>query len=96
MVPGAEIDRRLSWRAHRVEFSGMPLADAVALLNREAVGRTSSRLRIADRDLDAMRVSGIFRTDSMDAFVLLMEAGFGVSVARVDETFVLSKAPSAP
>jgi len=88
-VPSGEIDQRLSWRAPRVEFSGMPLADAVALLNREAVGRTSSRLRIADRELEPMRVSGIFRTDNMDAFVLLLQAGFGVKAERAGDTIVL-------
>jgi len=92
-VPSVEIDQRLSWRAPRVEFSGMPLADAVALLNREAVGRTSSRLRISDRELEPMRVSGIFRTDNMDAFVLLLEAGFGVKAERAGDTIVLNRVP---
>ena len=91
-VPNTEIERRLSWRAHRVEFSGMPLASAVALLNREAVGRTNSRLHIADRDLEPMRVSGIFRTDNMDAFVLLLEAGFGVRIERAGDVIVLNRA----
>jgi len=92
-VPSIEIDQRLSWRAPRVEFSGMPLADAVALLNREALGRTTTKLHIADRELEPMRVSGIFRTDNMDAFVLLLEAGFGVKAERVGDTIVLNRVP---
>lgn len=89
----AEIDRRLSWRSPRLEFAGMPLAEAVSLLNREAEGRTDMRLRIADVELNAVRVSGVFRTDNLDAFLVLIEAGFGIKVDRAGNVAVLSKAP---
>ncbi len=88
-----EIDRRLSWRAPRVEFSGMPLVEAVALLNREAAKRTATRLRIADSELNNERVSGVFRTDNLDAFLFLMETGFSIKVTRIGDSVVLRKAP---
>lgn len=91
-VPAAEIDRRLNWRAPRVEFNGLPLADAVALLNREAEGRTPVRLRIADRELGAVRVSGMFRTDNVDSFVFVLETSFGVKAERSEQWVVLRKA----
>lgn len=90
-VAPAEIDNRLSWRAPRVEFNGMPLAEAVVMLNREAEGRTPTRLRVADRSLDSMRVSGVFRTDNMDAFVFVLENAFDVKIERADHMVVLRK-----
>lgn len=88
-LPPAEIERRLGWRAARVEFSGTPLVEAVALLNREAGTKTSLRLRIVDRNLEAMRVSGLFRADDPETFVLLLEAGFGVRAEREGDVFLL-------
>lgn len=90
-VAPAEIENRLSWRAPRVEFNGMPLAEAVEMLNREAEGRTPTRLRVADRSLDSMRVSGVFRTDNMDAFVFVLENAFDVKIERADHLVVLKK-----
>lgn len=86
-----EADHQLSWRTPRVEFKGTPLVDAVATMNREAEGKTAWRLRIVDRDLEMMRVSGIFRADNIDAFVLLLEVGFGVKAERDKNVLLLSK-----
>lgn len=93
-VTRGEIDRRLDWRTPRVEFNGMPLDEAVALLNREAEGRTNLRLRIADTSLNGMRVSGTFRTDNLDVFALLMEAGFGIKIERTGDIVWLRKGDS--
>jgi transmembrane sensor len=95
-VAATELDQRLAWRNRRVEFSGTPMAEAVALLNREAAGRSEVKLVIDDPALRSMRVSGIFRTDNMDAFILLLEAGFGVSAERLESTIRLRKSPAAP
>jgi len=43
-----------------------------------------------------MRVSGIFQTDNTEAFVLLLEAGFGVTTERVGSEIRLRRAPVAP
>ncbi|MDP3070010.1 MAG: FecR domain-containing protein [Opitutaceae bacterium] len=90
-VAAAELDERLAWRNRRVEFSGTPLAEAVALLNREAAGQSEVKLVIDDPTLRSMRVSGIFRTDNTVAFVLLLEAGFGVKAERSGSTISLRK-----
>ena len=95
-VAPAEIGERLAWRNPRVEFSGTPLAEAVALLNREAASRTGMQLRVSDPALASMRVSGIFRTDNMDAFVLLLEEGFGVQAERSGSAILLRKVPASP
>jgi transmembrane sensor len=86
-----EMGERLAWRNPRVEFSGTRLDEAIALLNRVAAANAGMQLSIADPALESMRVSGIFRTDNVDAFVLLLEAGFGVKVERAGKTLVLRK-----
>lgn len=91
-MAAAELDERLAWRNPRVEFSGTPLAEAIALLNRVAPALSPVRLVIDDPALGAIRVSGIFRTDNTDGFVLLLEAGFGVRATRSDRTIRLSTA----
>lgn len=95
-VTDTERDARLAWRNRRVEFSGTPLDEAVALLNRETVDSSRMQLDIQGSELKAMRVSGIFRTDNMDAFVLLLEAGFGVRAERSGRVITLRKEPALP
>ncbi len=95
-VTDTERDARLAWRNRRVEFSGTPLEEAVALLNREAADSSRMKLDIRGSELMAMRVSGIFRTDNMDAFVLLLEAGFGVRVERSGRVITLRKESALP
>lgn len=95
-VDAAELDEDLAWCNPRVEFTGTPLAEAVAFLNREAADRSGLQLAIADPTLGGMRVSGIFRTDNTDAFVLLLEAGFGVKAERSGQTISLRKAVGPP
>ena len=77
-VSNAEMDRLLAWRGARLELSGTPLADAVAVLNRE----NAVRISIADPAIGAMRLSGIFRADNADGFVRLLESHYGVRVER--------------
>lgn len=90
-VTDTERDAQLAWRNRRVEFSGAPLDEAVALLNRETADSSRMQLDIQGSELKAMRVSGIFRTDNMDAFVLLLEAGFGVRAERSGRVITLRK-----
>lgn len=95
-MAAAEIGERLAWRHRRVEFSGTSLAEAVAVLNREGAGPSAARLVIDETSLRSMRVSGIFQTDNTEAFVLLLEAGFGVTTERVGSEIRLRRAPVAP
>lgn len=95
-VAAAELDERLAWRSRRVEFSGTPLSEAVALLNREAAGHAAVKLVFDDPTLRSLRVSGIFRTDNTDAFVLLLEAGFGVKAERSGSIIALRRVSASP
>ncbi len=86
----AEVSERLAWRSSRLEFTRAPLAEAVMLLNQHAPS-LAARLVIADSTVAAIRVSGVFRADNTDAFVLLMEGAFGVKAERSGNTIVLRK-----
>lgn len=92
-VAAEELGERLAWRSPRLEFSGSPLGEAVTLLNRHANGPSAVRLELADASLAPMRVSGIFRADNTAAFVLLLEASFGVKAERSGNTITLRRAP---
>ncbi|MGH7959286.1 MAG: hypothetical protein ACREH8_20075, partial [Opitutaceae bacterium] len=84
----AEIDAALLWRGTRVEFTGTPLADAVALFNRQ----NSVQLSLDDRTLGGLRVSGVFWVDDPEGFARLLESSFGVqAVRRRDTEIVLRK-----
>lgn len=78
-----EAEALLSWRAPRVEFSGATLAAAVELLNEHASKSGSAvRFVVADPALARVRVSGLFRLDNSEAFVRLLEEGFGIRAER--------------
>ncbi len=78
IVPMVEMERLLAWRGPRLELSGTPLAEAVAIFNRE----NEVRVVIADAALGGMRLSGMFRADDPDGFVRLLESHYAVAVER--------------
>ena len=77
-VDPAEIERRLAWRGPRLELSGTPLGEAVAVFNRE----NDVRIVVRDPALRAMRLSGVFRADNPEGLVRLLESHYGVLVER--------------
>lgn len=85
-IPGTEMAERLSWRAPRLEFSGTPLAEAVALLNQHAEHRHGLRFVIEDPVISKVCVSGLFRADNTAAFVDLLESAFGINSVQRNST----------
>lgn len=84
--PIARVAAVESWRKGEVAFDDTPLVDAVAEMNRY-VDRPAV---VVSPALGAMRVSGVFRTDGMPAFLEALQAGFGVSiVARPNHDLLL-------
>jgi transmembrane sensor len=73
-VPPEEIERRLAWRAPRLELSHTALSDVVAAFNRG----NRVQLAIADPGLAGLRLSGVFRADRPEDFVRLLESHYGV------------------
>ena len=87
-LAAAEVEDRLSWRVPRLEFSGTPLADVVALFNRH----NRTQFVLADAPLGRMRVSGSLRADRIEALVAMIETDFGVRAERTDGRIVLHAA----
>ena len=89
LLAAGDISERLAWRAPRLEFSGTPLSEAVALLNEHAgnaaaAGQPALRYAIGDPEIAPMRVSGLFRVDNTESFVRLLKHGFGIEAETRD------------
>lgn len=80
----AQFSERLAWRVPRLDFSGTPLAEAVAQMNRH----NRVQLILADEELGAMQMSGLFRADNVDGFVRVLEFA-GVQIERRGESEIL-------
>jgi transmembrane sensor len=88
-VDASEVAERLAWRAPRLEFTGTPLADAVALMNRY----NQVKLVIADPVIAGLEVSGYFRADNYETFLHLIEQGLRLKSERVGHQILLRRAP---
>jgi len=77
-VPAAELADRLAWRVPRLEFSGTPLAEALALFNRHS----AVHLSLADPRLGTLKLSGIVRADNTDTLLQLLQSEFGLAEER--------------
>lgn len=89
-VSETDVQSRLAWRRPRLEFSGTPLIEAVALLNRH----NRLQFTIEDPELARTRVSGIFGATNTDTFVRLLESSFDVqSEQRGPDEVVLRRKP---
>ncbi len=83
--PIDEIEEALSWRKGYLVFRDTPLAEAVTEFNRY----NNRRVVIDDPDLARIPIGGNFRATNLDAFVRLLEEGFGVSADVRGEEIVL-------
>lgn len=86
-VSSDEIDARLAWRVPRLEFSELPLTEAIALLNRH----NPVPLRLADPSLASLRVSGVIRADNPDGFLRLIASSFEVEGRRTGDTILIHR-----
>lgn len=80
-----EIALALAWRGQRVEFTRTPLADAVALFNRQ----NRLRIELADAGTAQIEISGIFWADDPESFTRLIEAGFNVNARRSGDVITI-------
>lgn len=90
-VDEVEMERRLAWQGLRIEFNDSPLAEAVAEFNRHSGG---PRIDLAPgaAELAQMKIGGSFRADNVEAFVRLLETGFGVAAERTATGRILLRA----
>ena len=82
------MDRILRWQTQVAEFSKTPLRAIVADFNRQ----NRQQIVIHEPELGALRIGGNFRLDQPDAFVRLLENGFGIRVERSGQIITLRKA----
>lgn len=85
----SEAAERLAWRTPRVEFSGAPLSEVIAVLNRFQ----STPFVLGDPTLANVSVSGLFSADDAEVFVSGLRAGFGIATEERDGQRVLRRAP---
>lgn len=85
VLTSGEIERVLSWQHRLLDFTATPLADVLAEFNR----RNAVRLVLADPELASMPVSVTFRSDNVEGFVGLLEAGFNLRVERRGDREIL-------
>jgi transmembrane sensor len=89
MVPASEVEERLSWRVPRLEFSGTPLVEVLAMVNRH----NRQQFVLADPALERLALSGVLRADKIDALIAMLESDFKLRATRTDGQIVLQKAP---
>ncbi len=78
-VSPAEMDQLLAWQPRLLDFTAAPLRTVVAEFNRR---NAPVRIVIADPDLAEVEVSASLRSDNVEGFIRLLEAGFGVQIER--------------
>ncbi|MBI5382453.1 MAG: FecR domain-containing protein [Opitutae bacterium] len=83
-----EIERVLAWQHRLLDFTAAPLDEIVAEFNR----RNTVQLVVQDPALAAIRISATFRSDNVDGFVSLLEAGFGVRAERNGDAVIRLRA----
>lgn len=85
-----EVEERIAWQPRMLDFNDAPLSEILAKFNR----RNPVKLRIADAQLNTVRLSATFRSDNVEGFVRLMESDFAMRAERrSDREIVLWRAP---
>jgi len=79
-VSSEDMRAALAWRGMRVEFTNMPLAEAVALFNRQ----NHVQLALDGVSLGELRISGVFWADDPEGFARLLEASAGLQARPAD------------
>ena len=82
-----ELDRALAWQGPRLEFVAMPMKSVVAEFNRY----NRQKLVVHDANTAAILVGGTFRADNVQAFIRLLDTGFGVSAFPHGDEIILRK-----
>jgi transmembrane sensor len=88
-VGASDLSARLAWRIPRLEFSGTPLSQVIAAVNRYS----PIKLTLADPSLGGVQLSGVMRADHINTLIELLEEVHGIRAERRGEhEILLSKA----
>jgi transmembrane sensor len=89
-IPGKVDTQRIdAWRARRLEFSDIPLSAAVEEFNRYS----RTRVVIGSRQLESVRVSGVFQIGDIDAFVFSLKESLRADALDSAGEVTLVRAP---
>jgi transmembrane sensor len=80
-----EIERVLSWQHRMLDFTATPISEIVTEFNR----RNVTQLAVLDPELASIRMNATLRSDNIDGFVRLLEAGFGVRAEKRGDSEIL-------
>ncbi|WP_115552541.1 FecR family protein [Xanthomonas arboricola] len=80
------IERKLAWRAGRLDLSGETLAEAVAEFNRYS----PTPIVVAQTQVAQKRLFGVFRLDDPEGFARTAAITLGASIKRRDHTIVIT------
>jgi transmembrane sensor len=79
----------LAWQPRMLDFTATPLKGIVGEFNRH---NAPIRIVVADTALARTDVSASLRSDNVEGFIRLLEAGFGVRAERAGDTITLRTA----
>ena len=82
----ARVESELAWRRGLLMFDKSTLGDAVAEINR--YNRT--KLVVEDADAAAIRITGSFEAENVDAFARLLREAFGLNVEQNGDEIKIS------
>ncbi len=87
-VAADESDHHLAWRGPRLDLSATPLAVAIGAFNRQG----GIQLRIGDRALGDLKMSGVFRIDNAEGFARMLVLNYEMRTERAGDTITLYRA----
>lgn len=85
VIEKADVEKVTGWRDGRVDFEEESLIDVINEINRYSV----QKIHVEDADLRSLKISGSFRTGSVDNFLAALAATYPVAVDRRAEQNVL-------
>ena len=87
-IAAEESDHHLAWRGPQLDLSATPLAVAIEAFNRQG----GIQLRMGDRALGDLKLSGVFRMDNAEGFARMLELNYEMRVERSGNTITLFRA----
>ena len=88
-LAAADLSRIDNWRAHRLEFDRVPLADALAEISRY----TALPIRAGSAAIGRTQVSAVLRTGDVDALRATLKGAFGFELVQTQDGWIVA-APS--
>jgi transmembrane sensor len=80
-LPDSELARRTAWHEGFLDFSGEPLSEVVAQVNRYS----PVAVEIADPKLKSLAIGGRFRIGDLEAVLDALHTNFGIQSRHLDE-----------